>query len=440
MTSQAAQYGKILGGRFRLLGELGSGSFGTVYEATQLVLGQPFRPVALKVLNQLPEGIALEDRFKDIVTLGRILENIGNLAIRRHFVEVYDLFVEPGPPERPVVVMELVRGTTLQKKIRRGSDKEPCCGLPVETVLHYMLPACRALEFMHTHEPGNPVLHLDLKPDNILVTQDDSVKIADFGLASDALSLLRTTPRGGAQAYLPPELLQAPQNPELYTPRVDVYAIGLMLYEMLVGELPRVQVARKAATRTPHAPDTYSEALIAASRTIPRPDRLPMGVLLAEEPNCMLVDIVMQCLTYEPHARFSDAGALRQALEDFQRGIASAPEVTDTVRWQTRLREGQYHHRRKQHEKAEAAYREVVLRAPRTAAGYLQLAELLLETSRVLQAVDVLKEGLKNVTNDVQLHLMMAKAFDQLGQKSMADSYRQKARNLASSGGRLPGA
>jgi predicted ATPase/DNA-binding SARP family transcriptional activator len=197
-----------LHGRYRLLGELGRGGMGTVYRAHDTLLE---RDVAIKVL----EGAALGGEGR-----ARLLREARVVAQLSHpnIVTVFDVGESDG---NPFIVMELVPGTTLYEQRPDG----------VDGILAVTRQICAALAHAH----GQGIVHRDLKPENVLVAPDGTAKLMDFGLARLVAS--RLTQEGaivGTVFYLAPE--QAQGGP--LDGRADLYALGVMLYELTTGQLP----------------------------------------------------------------------------------------------------------------------------------------------------------------------------------------------------------
>jgi serine/threonine protein kinase len=189
-------------GDYELLGELGRGGMGVVYQARQQRLG---RIVAVKML--LPGAASADDllRFRTEVEAAASLQH-------PHIVRVYEVGEADG---RPYYSMEYVAGPSLAQRLRDGP-------LPGKAAARYVAAVARALQ--HAHEHG--VLHRDLKPSNVLLDADDRPHVTDFGLAKrldrDA-GLTRTGAVLGTPGYVAPE--QAGGGKEL-TPAVDVYGPG----------------------------------------------------------------------------------------------------------------------------------------------------------------------------------------------------------------------
>ena len=174
-----ATFDNMVDGRYRLEVELGRGGFGAVYRAKQLVMGRELRDVALKLFHEgaiTPDNVL--EKMNDAISLIRVLGEVDDITIRQHFIDVYDLGVTCDDEPQAFIAMELVRGGDLRQRTRdRGK-------LNVKATMHYLLQITRAIGFMHSQP--EPMLHRDLKPDNLLLARrggPDVVKIADFGLA-----------------------------------------------------------------------------------------------------------------------------------------------------------------------------------------------------------------------------------------------------------------
>ena len=201
-------------GRYDVERTLGGGGMAVVYLARDLELG---RPVAVKVLAENVAGDPdLRERF---VREARLAGRLSHPNV----VRVYDAGEEDG---RPFIVMECVEGESLAETVRREGRLDP------DRVAELGVQACAGLE--HAHRAG--LVHRDIKPANLLVTEDGTLKVADFGIAH-AIGGTRVTAVGtvlGTVAYLSPE--QAFGEP--VTPASDLYSLGACLYELIAGQPP----------------------------------------------------------------------------------------------------------------------------------------------------------------------------------------------------------
>ena len=227
--SPRAGTGRLLAGRYRLDRHLASGGMAEVWEATDEVLD---RPVAVKLLHgHLADDPALRARFHhEAVAAARL--------VHPAIVAIYDTCDDPGAE---AIVMELVRGRTLREFLDERGRLDP-----VE-VVHIGAEVASALTC--AHKAG--IIHRDVKPANILLSDDGRVLVTDFGIAKvlDEPDLTRTSQLLGTVKYLAPE--QVESGP--VDARTDVYALGAVLYESLCGEAP-FRADNQAAARAGPAP------------------------------------------------------------------------------------------------------------------------------------------------------------------------------------------
>jgi Protein kinase domain len=261
-------------GNYKITEKIGEGGMGSVFKGLDLMLE---REVAIKVLRPELAGQAeIVERFRtEAVTLARL--NHPRVATLYSFSRHGDLFL---------MVMEYVRGTTLGDHIERHGAIRPASALPL---------FCQALEGIeHAHALG--VVHRDLKPGNIMVTDAGSAKVMDFGIAR-VLGASRLTRAGhllGTVEYMSPEQVRG-QHADT---RSDIYSAGIVLYEMLTG-------------RVPFASDSEFE-LMRAQVEEPPP---PPSSLLADIPE-EVERAILRALAKRPEGRFASAGEFRAALLD----------------------------------------------------------------------------------------------------------------------------
>jgi eukaryotic-like serine/threonine-protein kinase len=198
-------------GRYSITGELGRGGMGIVYRGEDPLIG---RDVAIKTLTEVtPE---LRERF--------YLEARSGILNHPNIVTVYELGEHEGSP---FIAMEFIAGESLEKMLRRVKR------LPVVDAVSIIEQLCAGLGYAH----GHGVVHRDVKPANVLIQPDGRVTIVDFGiarLADQTKQLTQTDALLGTFHYIAPERLKG----ELSDGRADIWSAGIMLYEMLTGELP----------------------------------------------------------------------------------------------------------------------------------------------------------------------------------------------------------
>jgi serine/threonine-protein kinase len=204
--------GTLLGGRYRILGLLGRGGMGEVYRATDLMLGQA---VALKFLpEEASQNPRLLERFHGEVRVARLVSH-------PNVCRVFDIGEVDGTP---FISMEYVDGEDLATLLPRIGR------LPADKALEIARKLCAGLSAAH----DRGVIHRDFKPQNIMINKRGDAVIMDFGLAAIADQLSGAEVRNGTPAYMAPEQLKGAG----VTHRSDIYALGLVLYELFTGKKP----------------------------------------------------------------------------------------------------------------------------------------------------------------------------------------------------------
>jgi serine/threonine-protein kinase len=206
--------GTILSGRYRLEARIGAGGMSTVYRALDETLE---RMVAIKLLNREVSSDSDElERFR------REARAVAQLS-HPHIVGVIDAGEDEG---RPYIVFEYIEGETLKERIRRLGP------LPIPEAVAYAIEIARALGAAHARH----IVHRDVKPQNVLIDEEGSAKVTDFGIARtlDEEGLTADGRVIGTTDYVSPE--QALGQP--VTGQSDLYSLGIVLYEMLTGEVP----------------------------------------------------------------------------------------------------------------------------------------------------------------------------------------------------------
>jgi serine/threonine protein kinase len=213
--------GTVIGGRYRLETEIGRGGMSTVYCAFDTVLE---RKVAVKLMHR--EIAADSDQLERFRREARSVAQLNH----PHVVTVIDAGEEPSPDDgavgSPYIVLEYVEGETLKDVIRREAPLE------IPQAIAYAIEIARALGAAHERQ----IVHRDVKPDNVLISEEGGAKITDFGIAR-TLTEEGLTMAGrvlGTTDYVSPE--QALGEP--VTGQSDLYSLGVVLYEMLTGEVP----------------------------------------------------------------------------------------------------------------------------------------------------------------------------------------------------------
>ncbi len=195
---------------YQLIERLGQGGFGVVYRARQLSVG---REVAIK--SVLP----VHSNTREFI---QRFENEAHLVARMEHPHIVPLFDYWRDPDGAYLVMRYLRGGSLRDRMRQGR-------LSLDETLTLLDHVASALELAHR----NGIIHHDVKPENILLDEDHNAYLSDFGIAEEATSAKGSNIRGSL-AYLAPEQLRQ----EAPSSRMDIYSLGLMLYEILAGEHP----------------------------------------------------------------------------------------------------------------------------------------------------------------------------------------------------------
>jgi serine/threonine-protein kinase len=202
---------------YRIEAAIAHSGMSVLYKATDL---NADRPVAIKVpLAEMEADPVLIERFKREQEIGQLLDHPG-------VVKTYN----SEQRSRPYMVIEWVEGRLLRTVL--NDEKK----LPTERAIKIALGMCDALDYMHKRG----IVHRDLKPENVMVDENDQIKLIDFGIAmkEDArrLTFVNVSSMLGTPDYISPEQVKGGRGDQ----RSDIYALGIMLYEMLTGRVPFV--------------------------------------------------------------------------------------------------------------------------------------------------------------------------------------------------------
>ena len=276
-------------GEYQIVGVLGEGGMGIVYRAVQ---SRPSRHVALKVIDVLRADSEIEKRFKAEAEIQGRLQHPG-------IVQIYEAGVTHiGHTNRPYIAMELVDGVSLISY----ADSN---GLTTNAKLELLAKVADAVGYAH----AKGVVHRDLKPENILVRGDGQPKVLDFGIArltSDATLVATTMTRGGqllgTLAFMAPEQFS---NGEI-TPATDVYALGVIAFELIAGR-PPIELGNLS---------------IAAAMKLVDIQDLPKLRAVVPDVDRDIETVVSKCLRREPDRRYQNAAEL---AEDIRRLLVDRP-------------------------------------------------------------------------------------------------------------------
>lgn len=280
--------------RFELRREIAAGGMGTVLDVFDHAMR---RRVAIKSLHS-----SLASRVDEIALFVAEAHVTGRLD-HPNIVPVHDLYLDPS--RGAFFIMKLIEGDTLAALARESLLADPD-GRALERLLGVFVKVCEAVEFAHSRS----VLHLDLKPSNVMVGSHGQVYVMDWGIAvecrRDQKGHLRPigSRRGvrGTIAYMPPEQLSTDLTS--LDERADVYGLGAILYEILTGRPPFLPVG------------DYRDPARLRSHTVPPPTSLVESRLLPPG----LCAIAMRALSREPDARYPSARAMQEDIEAFLRG------------------------------------------------------------------------------------------------------------------------
>jgi tetratricopeptide (TPR) repeat protein/predicted Ser/Thr protein kinase len=281
--------GSVLGERYRISKRLGLGGMGAVYKARDLELE---RDVALKVIRpELETDEEALQRFKQEIILARGITH-------RNVVRIFDLGQAGGIK---FISMEFIEGKDLTELIRESGP------LSVDDAAVIVEQICMALDT--AHQEG--VVHRDLKPQNVMIDADERVVVMDFGIARSlqSSSMTQTGALLGTPDYMSPEQVKGEQADA----RTDIFALGIIFYELLTGKLP-------------YSGDTPMATMFKRTqdKATPVRDRNP-------ELPPYVSDIIHRCLEMQPHKRYQSAREILQDLAAWRGGTVH-PTIGPTIR------------------------------------------------------------------------------------------------------------
>jgi len=289
--------GHVIAGRYTVLNMIGRGGMGCIYQVRDNALHEE---VALKML--LPQFVRdkmVVERFFNEARIARALSH-------PNIVRVHDIGVTG---EIIYISMELIRGKSLRSMLEHSVADDH---IPYKQALKITDELCAALEYAHRH-----TIHRDIKPENVMVCDDGAVKLMDFGISKlmDSSRLTGTSIIMGTPMYMSPEQLR---NSASVDARADIYSVGVMLYEIITGNLP-TSLSKPASQITRGTPPAID-------------------------------NIVAKCVEPDPQKRFQSATELRTALQPLlaeqrpgrgrrTRGASAAfpEELASSGRWGRRI-------------------------------------------------------------------------------------------------------
>jgi serine/threonine protein kinase len=295
MPEQESKKNKLISKRYKIIKKIASGGMADVFLGTDLKLN---RKIAIKILS------AVNARDKNFVA--RFKNEAQTLARLSHLniVQVYDW----GEFDNSYFIcMEYIEGDSLKDIIEKKGT------LPPKTAVGYAVQICNALFMAHK----NNLIHRDIKPQNILITPESKVKVTDFGIAKSLnMDVTKTLNIIGTAHYISPEQAKG----EVLDHRTDIYSLGIVLYEMLTGDVPfrgdsSINISLKHVSETPVRPSELIE-------------NIPPG----------LEKIIMHCLEKNPQARYS---TVKELADDLKRYL-TGKNLSFTDRKQKTIRTGMF--------------------------------------------------------------------------------------------------
>ena len=271
--------GKILNNRYELVEKIGTGGMAIVYRAKDSLLS---REVAVKILQ--PQ---FADNEKAVKRFRHEAKSVASLN-HPNIINIFDIGQDD---ELEYIVMEYITGQDLKEKISQEGKFNPAKAIKI------IKEVCQALIKAHR----NNIIHCDIKPHNILLTSDERVKVTDFGIAqavTDA-TMVHTESIVGSAHYLSPEQARGSK----VTTKSDLYSLGIVLYELVTGELPfegdnSVSVALKHVKEQPPSPVEYNQDL-----------------------SPKLVDVILKLLAKNPSDRYNSANELLKDLKEVDESL-----------------------------------------------------------------------------------------------------------------------
>src|SRR5688572_2352227 len=281
--------GDTLDGRYTITDRLGAGGMGEVFKAVHTMLGSPR---VIKIVHpHISTNADAKDRFLREARAATKIQH-GNVATLHDFATL--------PDGAHYMVWEYIDGENLAERLRQRGT------LPPRQAVHIAVQALRGLEAIH--RAG--IVHRDISPENLMITADDEVKIIDLGVAklqdTDAVSQTRTGIFVGKLRYASPEQLGFMAEGETVDARADIYALGMVLVELLTGRPPY-------EAKSPHEYFLLHARDVAKTTMTPLPTELPGSAALQK--------VLEKALARDRNERFAGAREFIAALEEIERTL-----------------------------------------------------------------------------------------------------------------------
>ena len=394
LMDEELKIGDVLDGKYLLVRKLGEGGFGHVYLAQDTLLKE--RYVALKCLK-ISEHVRETDLIWEMDFLATLADP--------HVVRFYHHFKSQ---DNFFLVMEYCPGGSLRQMLQTEGKIKP------EKATSWIIELCHTLQRVHDHD----IVHHDLKPENILFSLNDTPKIADFGVANT---------RGGTISYMCPELLLPAESVSKTDGRVDIYALGVTLFELLTGQNPFFNLSE----------DDLINAKI----------RLDFGETKLPE---WLKEILLKALHPKPELRFQNMVEFKEAIESrhvpyvFDLKRIQAHKAAQKADWflsrkrylkalkignqalnqdaycvSALITSGKCELYLKRVERAEAYFERAVKCNPRVNIQK-ELGWIYLEKRRFSEAISVLHDHLQREASDYEAYNLLIEAFYETGRYEAA--------------------
>ncbi|MCK6578031.1 MAG: serine/threonine-protein kinase [Anaerolineae bacterium] len=271
----------VLQNRYKIIGVIGSGGMGMVYQARDLNFTDVRKLVAIKEMQTNTADPALRSSMlKTFRREANILAALSHPAIPKIF-DFFDL------NDRAYLVMEYINGSDLEALLTKTRE------LPIDKVIDWAIELCDVLHFLHTQKP-DPIVFRDLKPSNVMIDNLGKVRLIDFGIAKAFVSGVKHT-MIGTEGYSAPEQYKGDM-----TPQSDIYSLGATLHQLLTRKDPRLET-----------PFTFHERPISKFNT-----SVPAN----------LIQVVERALSFRIEERFASCADMKEALELLKQ-VPSAPGV-----------------------------------------------------------------------------------------------------------------
>jgi len=321
------QPGQILQNRYRILGILGIGGMGAVYQARDLHFPNVTKLCAVKEMINIATDQGLREQMvKNFEREAEILATLSHPAIP----QIYDYF---SFGDRAYLVMEYIQGKDLEG-LMNGTDQF----LPVEQIRKWAVEICDVLHYLHTHQP--PIIFRDMKPSNIMIDHHRRVRLIDFGIAKAFQSGQKGT-MIGTEGYSPPEQYKGDASPA-----GDMYALGATLHHLLTRSDPRLEPPfsfedRPIKNYNPEVPDRMA-SIVMRALSYNFAERFPSAEAMKQALELLAPDVVIQTIassetkvmggsTPTPEASFAPEGVIPIWVFEAEDEIRSSPIVVDGV-------------------------------------------------------------------------------------------------------------